>query len=118
MAVKMIVMRSFLRTSLLAALATCVTLTVAGQTAPPAPLRLVAANSTRTIPTVMNGDTELVAFDDLAALFGVTVREDTVAHAITVSYKGKTIVLATHWLDQGARLSDRHVKLDTGRVAP
>jgi N-acetylmuramoyl-L-alanine amidase len=94
MAVKMIVMRSFLRTLLLAALATCVTLTVAGQTAPPTPLRLVAANSTRTIPTVMNGDTELVAFDDLAALFGVTVREDTVAHAITVSYKGKTIVLS------------------------
>src|SRR4029453_9531551 len=93
-AVKMIVMRSFLPTSLLAALASCVTLTVAGQTAPPAPLRLVAANSTRTIPTVLNGDTELVAFDDLAALFGVTVREDTVAHAITVSLKGKTIVLS------------------------
>jgi N-acetylmuramoyl-L-alanine amidase len=90
----MIVMRSFLRPSLLAALATCVTLTVAGQTPPPSPLRLVAANSTRTIPTVMNGDTELVAFDDLAALFGATVREDTVAHAITVSFKGKTIVLS------------------------
>ena len=90
----MIVMRPFLRTSLLAALATCAAISVAGQTAPPAPLRLVAANSTRNIPTVMSGDTELVAFDDLAALFGVTVREDTVARAITVSYKGKTIVLS------------------------
>ena len=90
----MVVMRPFLRTSLLAALATCAAISVAGQTAPPAPLRLVAANSTRTIPTVMSGDTELVAFDDLAALFGLTVREDTVARAITVTYKGKTIVLS------------------------
>ena len=90
----MIVMRPFLRTSLLAALATCAAISVAGQSAPPAPLRLVAATSTRTIPTVMSGDTELVAFDDLAALFGLTVREDTVARAITVTYKGKTIVLS------------------------
>ncbi len=90
----MIVMRPFLRTSLLAALATCAAISVAGQTAPPAPLRLVAANSTRNIPTVMSGDTELVAFDDLSALFGLTVREDTVARAITVTYKGKTIVLS------------------------
>ena len=42
----------------------------------------------------MSGDTELVAFDDLSALFGLTVREDTVARAITVTYKGKTIVLS------------------------
>jgi N-acetylmuramoyl-L-alanine amidase len=42
----------------------------------------------------MNGDTELVAFDDLAANFGLTVREDTVAHAITVTVTGKTIVLS------------------------
>ena len=90
----MVVVRPFLWTSLLAALATCAAISVAGQTAPPAPLRLVAANSTRNIPTVMSGDTELVAFDDLSALFGLTVREDTVARAITVTYKGKTIVLS------------------------
>jgi len=87
-------MRLVLRTSLLVALATCAAISVAGQTAPPSPLRLVAANSTRTIPTVMSGDTELVAFDDLATIFGLTVREDTVARAITVSAKGKTIVLS------------------------
>ncbi len=86
--------RLLFRALLLAAVVTCAAISVAGQSAPPTPLRLVATNSTRTIPTVLSGDTELVALDDLAALFGLTVREDTVARAITVSYKGKTIVLS------------------------
>ena len=30
---------------------------------------------------------------------------------------GTTILLATHWLEQGARLSDRTVKLEGGRVS-
>lgn len=87
-------MRHVLRASLLAAVAMCAAIPVAGQSAPPSPLRLVTATSTRAIPTVMNGDTELVAFDDLAAIFGLTVREDTVARAITVTVKGKTVVLS------------------------
>lgn len=87
-------MRLFFRASLLAVVAMCTASSVAGQSAPPSPLRLVTATSSRPIPTVMNGDTELVAFDDLAAIFTLTVREDTVAHAITVSVKGKTIVLS------------------------
>jgi N-acetylmuramoyl-L-alanine amidase len=68
---------------------------LAGQGTPPAsPLRLVSSAGTRAIPTIQNGDTELVALDDLAALFGVTVKEDAVARAFTVTYKGKTVVLS------------------------
>jgi N-acetylmuramoyl-L-alanine amidase len=68
---------------------------LAGQGAPPAsPLRLVSSAGTRAIPTIQNGDTELVALDDLTALLGVTVKEDAVARAFTVTYKGKTVVLS------------------------
>jgi len=68
---------------------------LAGQGAPPAsPLRLVSSAGTRAIPTIQNGDTELVALDDLTALFAVTVKEDAVARAFTVTYKGKTVVLS------------------------
>ncbi len=83
--------------------------TLSGQSAPATPLRLVAPDGTRPIPTVITGDTELVAFDDLAAIFGVIVREDTLARAITVSYKGKTIVVSQ---DQAlASISGRLVSL-------
>jgi len=68
---------------------------LAGQGAPPAaPLRLVAADGARPLPTVLNGDTELIAFDDLSTIFKVLVREDAVARAFTVGYKGRTIVLS------------------------
>ena len=68
---------------------------LAGQGAPPsAPLRLVAADGSRPLPTILSGDTELIAFDDLASVFKVAVREDAVARAFTVGYKGKTIVLS------------------------
>jgi len=41
---------------------------------------------------IMVGDQEFVALDDLAASFQLTVHEETLG-ALTVSYKGKTIVL-------------------------
>jgi N-acetylmuramoyl-L-alanine amidase len=68
--------------------------TLNGQPAPATPLRLVAPDGTRTVPTVMAGDTELVAVDDLASIFNVLVREDAQARAITVAYQGRTIVLS------------------------
>jgi N-acetylmuramoyl-L-alanine amidase len=37
---------------------------------------------------------ELIALDDVAALFGVTVREDALAGGITVTYRGRTIVMS------------------------
>ena len=68
--------------------------TAAGQSAPPVPLRLVSADGQRTIPTVVSGDTELVAIDDLAQIFGVQVRDDALAKAITIEYQGRTVVLS------------------------
>lgn len=68
--------------------------TLSGQSAPPVPLRVVAADGARPIPTVIVGDTELVSVDDLAAIFNALVREDALARAITVGYKGRTIVVS------------------------
>ena len=64
------------------------------QAAPATPLKLVAADGQRVVPTIQSGDTELIAFDDLTALFGVVIREDLVARAFTVAYKGKNVVLS------------------------
>ena len=40
----------------------------------------------------MNNGQELIALDDVATLFRVTVREDALAGGITVTYRGQTIV--------------------------
>jgi N-acetylmuramoyl-L-alanine amidase len=83
--------------------------TAAGQSAPPVPLRLVSVDGQRNIPTVVSGDTELVAIDDLAQIFGVQVREDALAKAITIEYQGRTVVLSQ---DQAlASISGRLVSL-------
>ena len=68
--------------------------TLSGQTAPGRPLQLVTSAGIRPVPTVMAGDVEMIALDDLAALFGVDAREDTLAQAFTIAYQGKTIVLS------------------------
>ena len=82
---------------------------LSGQSAPATPLRLVAPDGARPIPTVVSGDTELISVDDLAAIFGVLVREDALARAITVGYKGRTIVVSQ---DQAlASISGRLVSL-------
>jgi N-acetylmuramoyl-L-alanine amidase len=64
----------------------------AQDTSASAPLTLVSKDGRRTIPTVMNNGRELIALDDLATFFQVTVREDALAGGFTVSYRGKTIV--------------------------
>src|SRR5581483_5668251 len=43
--------------------------------------------------TVLNGH-EMVSLDDLARLFGTTVREDQVARALVVTDQGKTITVS------------------------
>lgn len=68
--------------------------TLSGQSAPVVQLRVVTLDGARPIPTVVVGDTELVSVDDLAAIFNVRVREDALARAITVGYKGRTIVVS------------------------
>ncbi len=65
-----------------------------GQSPPAAPLRLVAADGQRTIPTLLSGDTEFVAIEDLASMFRVVVRDDALAKALTVNYQGRSVVLS------------------------
>jgi N-acetylmuramoyl-L-alanine amidase len=63
-------------------------------TAPPTPLTLVSREGRRPVPTTMLSGQELIGLDDIAALFQVTVREDTLAGGITITYKGRTIVMS------------------------
>jgi N-acetylmuramoyl-L-alanine amidase len=76
---------------------------------PPAPaLTLLARDGRRALPMTLVGAQEMVALDDLATAFQLTVREDAFA-AVTVSYKEKTIVLTP---DQAlASVSGRLVSL-------
>src|SRR4051812_5271500 len=60
--------------------------------APTSPLTLITRDGRRPIPTTVLNGQEFIALDDLAALFQLTVREDTLAGGVTVSYKGRTII--------------------------
>ena len=63
-------------------------------TAPATPLTLLSPDGRRPVPTiVVNGD-ELIALDDVAVRFRVTVREDTLAGGITLTYNGQTVVVS------------------------
>jgi N-acetylmuramoyl-L-alanine amidase len=64
-------------------------------TPPPTPLMLVSREGRRPVPTTILSGQELVALDDVAALFQVTVREDTLAGGITLTYRGRTIVASS-----------------------
>jgi N-acetylmuramoyl-L-alanine amidase len=61
------------------------------QAAPAPALSLLSKDGRRALPIALVADQEFVALDDLAAAFQLTVREES--GAVTVSYKGKTIVL-------------------------
>jgi N-acetylmuramoyl-L-alanine amidase len=81
---------------------------LSSQTAQPPSLTLASRDGRRAVPLTIAGDQELVALDDLASTFQLTIREDALG-AITVSYKGKTIVLTP---DQAlASVSGRLVSL-------
>jgi N-acetylmuramoyl-L-alanine amidase len=54
---------------------------------------VLSASGRRAIVTTSAGGHEMVALDDLAAVFQLSLREDAVAGAQTVGYKGRTIVL-------------------------
>ena len=66
---------------------------LAGQPPPPTPLRLLTPGTARPLPTVLVNDVEMVALDELASAFGITVREDSLTRALTVGWRGSTIVL-------------------------
>lgn len=65
---------------------------LASQTAAPPPLTMLSRDGRRTIPVVTINNDAYVALDDLAAIFQLSVRDESL-NATTVSYKGKTIVL-------------------------
>jgi N-acetylmuramoyl-L-alanine amidase len=64
-------------------------------TAPASPLTLITRDGRRPVSTTLLNAQEFIALDDLASLFQLTVREDTLAGGVTVSYKGRTIVVST-----------------------
>jgi N-acetylmuramoyl-L-alanine amidase len=81
---------------------------LSSQPAQPPVLTMLARDGRRAVPLTLVADQEFVALDDLAAAFQLTVREESLG-AMTVSYKGKTIVLTP---DQAlASVSGRLVSL-------
>src|SRR6185436_7486423 len=78
----------------LAALGLLVVLAVSmsSQPAPAPSLTLLSRDGKRQLGIAMVGDQEFVALDDLASTFQLTVRQESYG-AITVSYKGRTIIL-------------------------
>lgn len=83
-------------------------------TPPPTPLTFVTREVRRPVATTVLGGQELIALDDLAALFQVSVREDTLAGGLTVTYKGRTIIASA---DQPmASVSGRVVSLPSPAV--
>lgn len=81
---------------------------VSSQTAPPPALSLLSKDGRRALAIALVADQEFVALDDLASAFQLSVREESLG-AVTVSYKGKTIVLTP---DQAlASVSGRLVSL-------
>jgi N-acetylmuramoyl-L-alanine amidase len=57
------------------------------------PLTLLSTEGRRPLAVVLAGGQEMVALDDLAPAFGLTIREDSVAGGVVVSHEGKTILL-------------------------
>jgi N-acetylmuramoyl-L-alanine amidase len=64
--------------------------------APATPLTLVSRDGRRTVPTSLQNGREVVALDDVASLFQVSIKEDTLAGGVTVSYRGRTIVASAN----------------------
>jgi N-acetylmuramoyl-L-alanine amidase len=72
-------------------------------------LLVLSRDGRRGIPLTVTGGQEMVALDDLASAFQLTVREER--DALTVSYKGRTVVLTP---DQAiASVSGRLITLPT-----
>ena len=81
---------------------------LSSQTPPGPSLTLLSREGRRAVPITLAADQEMVALDDLAGPFQLAVREETLG-AITVTYKGKTILLTP---DQAlASVSGRLVSL-------
>ena len=83
-------------------------------TAPATPLTLLSRDGRRQVPTIVLSGQELIALDEVASLFQVAVREDTLAGGLTITYRGRTIVVSS---DQPmASVSGRVVALPSPAV--
>jgi N-acetylmuramoyl-L-alanine amidase len=60
-------------------------------TPPASPLLLLTRAGRRPVPTTIVGGPEMIALDDVGSLFQATVREDSLAGGVTVTYRGRTI---------------------------
>ncbi len=63
-------------------------------TAPATPLTLLSSEGRRPVPTIVLNGQELIALDEVAARFQVTVREDSLAGGFTITFNGRTIVIS------------------------
>jgi N-acetylmuramoyl-L-alanine amidase len=66
--------------------------TVGGQSPAQPALTIVSKDGRRPLPLTINNDQELVFLDDLASAFQLTIRDEPFG-AVTVGYKGKTVLL-------------------------
>jgi N-acetylmuramoyl-L-alanine amidase len=76
-----------------------------------APFSLISREGRRIIPTTVVNGRELVALDDVASIFQVSSREDALAGGLTVTYRGRTIVVSTN--QPLASVNGRAVSLST-----
>jgi N-acetylmuramoyl-L-alanine amidase len=83
--------RSLFSASVSAILLLALGAALSSQPAPAPSLTMLSRDGRRPMTIAMVGDQEFVALDDLASTFGLTVQESL--GAITVSYRGRTIVL-------------------------
>jgi len=85
------------RTSVVVILILALVATTRGQDVTPAtPLTLVSRDGRRPVPTALQNGREVVALDDVASLFQVALKEDTLAGGVTISYRGRTIVASAN----------------------
>lgn len=56
-------------------------------------LRVLSRDGTRTIPIVTLNNQEYIGIEDLATVFGLTFREDRLAGGMTITARGRTIIV-------------------------
>ena len=82
------------RAAALIAAACCLSIVLPAQQPASAPYTVVSREARRPLAVRVVGGQEMFALDDLARLFSLTIREDTVAGALTVTAGAQTIVLS------------------------
>jgi N-acetylmuramoyl-L-alanine amidase len=57
------------------------------------PFTVISAGLRRLLPATLVGSDVMVGLDDLSAIFQLSVKEDTLAGGVTVTHKGKSVIL-------------------------